>query len=135
MSVDDEFLARLACGKLVSQDEYDQLAQDLPGETIAAALAQRFNHTNETRILIEAAKIYIQAGLYLHALEVCSRAQRFSEVQKLIARALPEVRRDYPNVDLIGKLMDEAMLVIDLRNGKITRFPPIMPATSLENGE
>jgi hypothetical protein len=132
MSVEDEFLARLACGNLVSQDEYDQLAQDLPDESLAAALAGRFNHTKETRILVEAARLYIHAGMYLHALEACSRAPRAAEVQKLIARALPEIRRNYPDIDLVGKLMDEAMLVIDLRCGKITRFPPIMPATSLE---
>src|SRR5690349_1273304 len=129
MSVEDQFLAKIARGGLVSQDEYDQLCQDLPPEIVAGALARRFDATGETRMLVEAARLYARAGYDYQLLEVCSRSPHQHELQRLVQRTLPRLRVEYPDIQLIGKLMDEAFLVIDLFSGKIVRFPPIMPAT------
>jgi hypothetical protein len=128
-SVEDQFLAKISRGGLVSQDEYDQISQDLPPEHLAGALARRFDATGETRMLEEAARLYAQAGMDYKVLEVCSRFPRSQKLQKLVQKTLPRIRKDYPDIKLIGKLMDEAFLVIDLGSGKIVRFPPIMPAT------
>jgi hypothetical protein len=128
MSLEDKFLARLSRGGLVSQDEYDQLSEDLPPENLAGALARRFNATGETRMLVEAARLYAQAGFDYEVLEVCSRFPRSHELQKLVLKTLPRIRKNYPDIKMIGKLMDEAFLVIDLESGKMVRFPPIMPA-------
>ena len=128
-SVEDQFLAKISCGGLVSQDEYDQISQDLPPENLAGALARRFNATGETRILEEAARLYARAGLDYQVLEVCSRFPRSHNLQKLVQKMLPRIRKDYPDIKLIGKLMDEAFLIIDLETGKMVRFPPLMPAT------
>ncbi len=129
MSLEDKFLVKLARGGLVSQDEYDQLCQDMPPETVAAALARRFEATGETRMLVEAARLYTQAGLDYQVLEVCSRSPHLPELRRFIQKTLPRIRQDYPDTRLIGKLMDEAFLVIDLETGNIVRFPPLMPAT------
>ncbi len=138
-SIEDQFLHRLARGLLIEQDEYDQLCQDLPPEDLARAMAQRFSQTNEVQALIEAARLYSRAGLFYEALEVCSRSPRVPELQKIIQKLLPQVQRDYPETRLVGKLLDEALLVLDLTTGKIVRFPPIMPTTmtaeSAENRE
>ena len=128
MSVEDRFLASLARGGLVSQDEYDQITQDLPPEVIASALASRFNYTNETRVLVEAARLYLRAGFDLEALEVCSRGARVSELQKIVDKILPRLRQAYPDTRLYGKLLEDAFLVIDLENGHMVRYPPLMPA-------
>ncbi len=129
MSLEDRFLSKIARGGLVSQDEYDQLSQDLPPENLARALAQRFNTTGETRMLVEAARLYAKAGFDYEVLEVCSRSPRSQELQKLVQKTLPRLRKDYPDTKMIGKLMDEAFLIIDLETGKMVRFPPVMPAS------
>lgn len=131
-SVEDRFLARLARGGLVSQDEYDQLCQDLPPEAVAAALASRFNYTNETRALVEAARLYLRAGYDCEALEVCSRGARVSELRRIVEKILPRLRRAYPDTRLYGKLLEDAFLVIDLHSGHMQRYPPLMPATIIE---
>ncbi len=128
-SIEDQFLAKISRGGLVSQDEYDQLGQDLPPETLAAALARRFNVTGELPMLVEAARLYSRAGFDYEVLELCSRAPRSHELQRFAEKVLPQIRKEYPEIKLIGKLMEEAFLVIDLETGKITRFPPLMPAT------
>jgi hypothetical protein len=129
MSVEDRFLARLARGALISQDEYDQISEDLPPEILAGALASRFNYTNETRTLVEAARLYLRAGFDCEALEVCSRAVRINELQRIVEKILPRLRRAYPDTRLYGKLLEDAFLVIDLHTGHMDRFPPLMPAT------
>ena len=132
MSIEDRFLAQLARGGLISQDEYDQMCQDLPSEVIAGALAKRFDVTNETRTLVEAARLYLSAGYHLQALELCSRSVRVSELQKIVDQILPRLRQEYPDTRLLGKLLDEAFLVINLNTGRIDRLPPLMPATIIE---
>jgi hypothetical protein len=126
---EEDFLARLAGGKLISQEEYDQMAPYLPEESVAAALARRFACTGETRLLVEAARLYAQCSQIYPALEICSRAPNLPELRRIIRKILPALRREYPDTGLLGKLTDEALLVIDLRGEKITRFPPILPAT------
>ncbi len=128
MSLEDRFLAKLARGGLVSQDEYEQLRQELPPEILAKALARRFDVTGETRMLVEAARLYAQAGLDYQVLEVCSRSPHLPELRRFIQKTLPRIRQEYPDTRMVGKLMDEAFLVIDLDTGKIVRFPPLMPA-------
>lgn len=130
-SFEDDFLNRLARGLLVEQDEYDQVSQDLPPEELALAFARRFWITNETQALVQAARLYAHAGLIYETLEVCSRSPRSVELQKIQQKVLPLVRKEYPDIRLVGKLLDEAFLVIDLTSGKIVRFPPILPATVL----
>lgn len=127
-SVEDRFLAQLARGGVVSQDEYDQICQDLPPEIVARALARRFDQTGETSTLVEAARLYAQAGFDYEVMEVCSRSPRVRELQHLVEKTLPRLRRDYPGIPMIGKLLEEAFLVIDLNSGKVVRFPPLMPA-------
>lgn len=128
ISTEEEFLARLARGGLVSQDEWDQLCDLLPPADLARALARRFDCTGETRMLAQAARLYLRAGLVYQALEVCSRAPSLQAHQAVIEQALARVRRDYPETKLVGKLLDEAFLVIDLTSGKMMRFPPLLPA-------
>ncbi|HEX9018848.1 MAG TPA: hypothetical protein VF806_06660 [Anaerolineaceae bacterium] len=130
MAVEDLLLERIARGGLVSQDEYDQLAGDLPPELLANALARRFSVTGESRMLVEAARLYFRAGNYYDALEACSRAPRLHELQKIISQTLPHLRQEYPetHIRLVGKLLEEAFLVIDLTTGAIVRFPPLLPA-------
>lgn len=126
MSVEDQFLARLSRGGLVTQDEYDQIAQDIPPEEMAAALARRFQATGEQRMLVEAAQLYARAGYDYQVLELCSRSPHAPELRRLLQKTLPHIRRDYPDTRLIGKLLDEAFLVIDLDTGQILRFPPLI---------
>lgn len=128
-SADDAFLNRLARGGIISQDEYDQAAGDLPPEILAAALARRFESTGETRALAEAARLYARAGFLYEALEACSRAPRVPALKQIIQKSLPALRRAYPGARRVGKLLDQALLVIDLDTGRIVRFPPILPAT------
>lgn len=127
-SVEDQFLNKISRSGLVSQDEYDQLSQVLPPEALAGALTRRFDATGETRMLEEAARLYAQAGFDYEVLEVSSRCPRSQTLQKLVQKTLPRIRKDYPDIKMIGKLMDEAFLVIDLETGKMVRFPPIIPA-------
>lgn len=129
ISVEDDFLRRLARGLLIEQDEYDQISADLPPEALANALAKRFEITRETRTLVEAARLYLHAGFVYETLELCSRAPNVAELQKILQKVLPQVRREYPETRLVGKLLEEALLVIDLVTGKMVRFPPLMPAT------
>lgn len=128
-SAEDAFLERLARGGIITQDEYDQVAGDLPPEALAAALARRFESTGETRILVEAARLYAQSGFLYKALEACSRASRVPGLKQIVQESLPALRRDYPGARRVGKLLDQALLVIDLETGRIVRFPPILPAT------
>ena len=37
---------------------------------------------------------------------------------QLIQKTLPYVRQDYPDVQMVGKLLDEAFLVINLDSGR-----------------
>jgi hypothetical protein len=129
MSIEDQFLSKLALGYDVSQDEYDQMCQDLPLEIIAEALARRFRYTNQIQALIEAARLYAHTGLDYQALEICSRYPRVIELKKILLKSLPHIRKEYPGIRLVGKLLEEAFLVIDLETGEITRFPPLIPAT------
>lgn len=128
LSIEEEFLARLARGGLVSQDEWDQLYDLLPPVDLAQALARRFECTGETRMLAQAARLYLRAGLIYQALEACSRAPSLQAHKAIIEQALTRVRREYPETKLVGKLLDEAFLVIDLSTGKMLRFPPLLPA-------
>lgn len=128
LSAEDELLERIARGGLVAQGEYDQIAEQLPPEALASALARRFDVTGETRMLAEAARLYLLAGDYYQALEACSRAPRLKSSQTIIQQVLPHLRASYPDTRLVGKLLEEAFLVIDLFTGKMTRFPPILPS-------
>lgn len=129
MSHEDRFLTRLAHGFNISQDEYEQMSQDLPPEALAEALARRHAVTSETQTLIEAARLYAAAGYDYEALELCSRAPRLRQLQAITQKILPHLRRDYPDTRLVGKLLEPAFIVIDLQTGVITRYPPIYPAT------
>jgi hypothetical protein len=133
LTVEDDFLHRLARGLLIEQDEYDQIFEDLPAEALAQALAKRFEITGETRTLVEAARLYSRAGNLYDTLELCSRSPNLPELKRILHAALPQVQRDYPGTRLVGKLLEEAFIVIDLTNGKIVRFPPLMPATILSS--
>ena len=128
MSIEDAFLTKLAQGGLVSQEEYDQMAQDLPPEIIADALARRYKSTNDLPMLVEAARLYFHTGMYYAVLEVCSRVSHGQAFHTMIQKTLPYLRQDYPDVQMVGKLLDEAFLVINLDSGHIVRFPPLMPA-------
>ncbi len=130
-SIEDELLERVARGGLVSQDEYDQVYQDLPPELIASALARRFTCTGELRMLVEAARLYSRAGFLYQALEVCSRAPKIRELQQIVQKTLPLVRQEYPDIPMVGKLLEEAFIVIDLDLGKIVRFPPLILTSGL----
>jgi len=132
-SAEDAFLKRLARGQIITQEEYNQMCDYLPPEAVASALAARFQLTSETHVLTEAARLYLQAGFLYQALEVCSRSPRAYSLKQIIQKSLPEIRKDYPGARLVGKLLDEALLVIDLNTGKIIRFPPILPATMCED--
>ena len=131
-SAEDQFLEKLARGFNIEQDEYDQMREYLPPELIAAALVRRYSYTEDMRSLVEAARLYSHAGFDYEALEICSRFPRVYELKKLIEKTLPRVRQDYPGIPCVGKLLEEAFLVIDLNTGKISRFPPLIPATVLE---
>ncbi len=130
-SVEDDFLQRLSRGLRVEQDEYDQICFDLPPENLAQALAKRFETTRETQTLVEAARLYSRAGFLYETLEVCSRAPRVTELRKIIQKILPRVQNDYPGIRMVGKLLEDAFIVVDLVSGQIVRFPPLMPATML----
>lgn len=132
-SAEDRFLEQLAGGYLVSQDEFDQMVQDMPPELIAAALANRYRHSLDIENIVEAARLYFHAGYYYEALELCSRFPRVYRLQQIARKTIPIIRKDYPDIRRIGKLLEHAFLVIDLETGKITRFPPLMPATILES--
>lgn len=112
----------------MSQDEYDQVAYDLPPEAIAQALVARWHWTEDARTLLEAARLYLRAGMYYQAFELCTRSPRSSSLRHLAMQILPRIRRDYPEETVVGKLLDEAFLVIDLRSGKVERYPGLMPA-------
>lgn len=139
MSYEDRFLAKLAGGETLSQDEYDQMTQDMPLEIIAAALVKRFRWTEDMRTLIEAAHLYHRAGQLYDALEICSRYPRVAALQRLIQTILPAVRAEYsdlyPATEWIGRLHEEAFLVIHLSTGEITRFPPLVQSTLQDLGE
>jgi len=105
------------------------VAGDLPPEVLVVALARRFESTGETRVLVEAACLYAQSGFLYQALEACSRAPRVASLKQIIQQSLPALRLAYPGARWMGKLLDQAMLVIDLDTGRIVRFPPILPAT------
>ena len=126
MSTEDRFLARLARGQLISQEEFDQLRPALPEDQLAAAFAARFENTRDGKFLIEAARLYQHAGLLYESLEVCSRSPRMRELQRLIERSLPRVRDDYPDIRMVGKLVADVLLVIDLESGTIARFPGLI---------
>ena len=128
-SMEEEFLARLARGGLVSEDEYNQIAEYLPERALAGALVRRFENTQETRMLVQAARIYLSAGDYYQALEACSRAPRLQSLQGIVQQVLPHIRAEYPDSRLVGKLLENAFLVIDLSTGRMDRFPPLMPAS------
>ena len=125
-SIEDEFLNRLAEGRSIGQDEFDQMAQDLPPDCLADALVRRYHYTNDVRSMVVAAQLYLQAEQPYQALEVCSRFPRVYSLQKLARQILPQVRLEYeePGIYAIGKLLENAFLVIDLKSGKITRYPP-----------
>lgn len=127
-SLEQAFLERLARGGLVSQDEYDQIVESLDPPALAGALARRFSVTGETKFLLEAARLFLQNDLPYHALEACSRAPRAQGLQAVARKALELARGDYPDARQVGKLMDEAFLIIDLETGQIARFPPLLPA-------
>lgn len=129
MSIEDRFLSRLARGAAITDDEYGQMSQDLPPETLAPALAKRFQITGEIPSLIEAARLYASAGYVYEALELCSRSPRVRQLQTIVKKLLPYVQKEYPDARNVGKLLDEALLVIDLQTGALTRLQPIMPAT------
>lgn len=133
-STDDQLLARLSDGFSVSQDEYDQVAYDLPPEAIAQALEQRWRWTEDAGTLLEAARVYMRAGHYYQAFELCTRSPRSTLLRQLANQILPRIRRDYPEDEVIGKLLDEAFLVIDLRSGKVERFPGLLPAREWLDG-
>ena len=127
-SLDEIFLERLASGGLVSQDEYDQIAEYLDPKPLAEALARRFSCTKDARFLLEAARLYLHNGMPYHALEACSRSPRARGLAAIASQALDQARSEYPDTRQIGKLMDDAFLIIDLETGHIVRFPPIFPA-------
>jgi hypothetical protein len=129
-SVEDDLLSRIAHGQPIEQDEYDQLRQDLPPEELARALARRHACTNEPQALVEAARLFEHCGLLYDAVEVCSRAARLPELRQVLRRLLPRVQREYPETRLVGKLLEEAFIVIDLESGEIVRFPPLIPSIS-----
>lgn len=125
-SFEDRFLAKLARGDAITPDEYEQLAQDFPDEELAQALARRFECTGETRVLIEAARLFLRARQPYQALEVCSRRPNLPEMRQLAQKALPFLQKLYPDTRQVGKLLEEAFLVIDLQTGQTTRFPPLL---------
>ncbi len=127
-SLEAVFLERLASGGLVSQDEYDQTAEYLDPAALAEALARRFNCTKDARFLLEAARLYLQNDMPYHALEACSRSPRARGLAAIASKAIDAARREYPGTRQIGKLLDEAFLIIDLETGHIVRFPPVFPA-------
>jgi hypothetical protein len=49
-------------------------------------------------------------------------------LRQMANQILPRIRHDYPDDEVIGKLLDEAFLVINLRTGKVERFPGLLPA-------
>lgn len=127
-TAEEAFLARLARGGLVSQDEYDQTAEYLDPAALAQALASRFVCTGETKFLVEAARLYLRSGMPYHALEACSRSPRARGMQAVAGQALAQARGDYPDARQIGKLLEDAFLIIDLDTGRIARFPPLLPS-------
>lgn len=129
-SVEDELLTRIARGLLIEQDEYDQVWQDLPPEELARALVKRHAATKQIQALVEATRLFEHAGLLYEALEACSRAPRLPELRQVVQKILPQVQREYPGTKLVGKLLEEAFIVIDLETGEIVRFPPLIPATT-----
>ncbi len=129
MTYEDRFLARLARGDEIAQDEYDSLLPDLAPEAVAEALVRRFTRTGEHATLAEAAKMYLHVGMIFEALEICSRYPNRYEFRRLTEQILPLARKAYHGTRMIGKLLDEAFLVIDLTSGQMDRYPPLMPAT------
>ena len=131
-SAEDEFLEKLAGGVNISQDEYDQMRQDMPAELLAGALVKRFRWTEDMNTLVEAARLYQYAGMLYETLEVCSRFPGVHSLRQIIQASLPRLRADYrdiyPGTILVGKLLDEAFLVINLSSGAITRYPPLFPS-------
>jgi hypothetical protein len=132
-SIEDDFLNRLARGLAVEQEEYDQLSHDLPMQDLALAFSMRYGYTHEIQALVESARLYSQAGYLYEALEVCSRSPRSSELRRIAQKMILRVQKEYPGIQRIGKLLDEAFLVIDLTSSEIVRFPPILPATMSSN--
>jgi hypothetical protein len=132
-SGEEEVLSRLADGYTVSQDAYDQVAYDLPPEELARALELRWRWTQDGRTLLEAARLYLRVGKVYLALELCTRQPRTSALRQLAGQIVARIRRDYPDDDLIGKLVDADFLVIDLRTGHVERFPGLLPAREWTN--
>ncbi len=128
MSFEDHFLKKLARGADIAQDEYAQMSQELPDEQLAAALVRRFQKTGEMPVLLEAARLYQRAGQAYAVLEICSRYPHKAEFRKMVQKNLPQVRQEYPGTQWVGKLLEEAFIVIDLQEGTIVRFPPLMPS-------
>jgi hypothetical protein len=127
-SAEEEVLGQLADGYNVSQDAYDQVAYDLPPEELARALLSRWRWTEDSRTLLEAARLFLRAEDYYQAFELCTRQPRSSAMRNMAGEILGRIRRDYPEDKMIGKLLDEAFLVIDLRTGRVERFPGLLPA-------
>ena len=132
-SGEEEVLGRLSSGYSVSQDAYDQVAYDLPPEELAQALELRWRWTEDARTLLEAARLYLRAGKYYRAFELCTRQPRSGPLRQLAGQILARIRRDYPDDEVIGKLVEEDFLVIDLRTGRVERYPGLLPAREWAN--
>ena len=137
MTAEERFLARLALGKNISQDDYGQMIEFIAPSMLARALLKRFIYTGDMRTLIEAARLFNEAGEPYQALEVCSRYPKFYELRQIKGKILPLLREtyqdDFPATHQVGKLLDEAFLVVDLVSGAVTRYPPLMPSTLQED--
>jgi hypothetical protein len=131
MDYETRFLQRLARGEEIAQDEYFTICADLDPEILAAALVTRFRCTGYSSALLEAARLFLAAGQPFRVLEICSRYPRKPEFHRLAQKTLPGLRKEYPGTFQVGRLLEEAFLVVDLRTGTVERFPPLMPASGL----
>ena len=79
------------------------------------------------RTLIEAARLFNEAGKPYQALEVCSRYPKIYELRQDKGKILPLLREtyqdDFPATHQVGKLLDEAFLVVDLVSGAVLPTP------------
>ncbi len=132
MNSEERFLSRLGSGANISQDDYNQMAEFIAPEALARALVRRFECNEDIRALQEAARLFLLADLPYQALEVCSRYPKIYALQKLTQEILPHLRQayqeEYPSTHMVGRLLEEAFLVVDLSTGQVTRYPPIMPS-------
>jgi hypothetical protein len=131
MNYETRFLERLAWGEEIAQDEYDTICADLDPETLAGALVARFRSTGYASTLLEAARLFLAAGQPFRALEICSRYPHKPEFRRLAQKTLPVLRKEYPGTFQVGRLLEEAFIVVDLRTASVERFPPLMPANGL----